>query len=106
MVKAPDCRSRGRWFDSAYRSLDNLVHLTLPMSFGRDGKTTGLSSLASIPGETKYIIQGVKVEDSKCGVLYNPLMYSFCGLKSDKMENPTTCIVILTRMSKWRRRLK
>ena len=47
-----------------------LVHLTLPMSFKRDGKTIGLSSLASIPGETKYLIQGVKVEGSKCGVLY------------------------------------
>ena len=36
----------------------------------------------------------------------NPLIYSFGGLKSDKMENPTACIVIRTKMSKLRTRLK
>ena len=69
MEKAPDYRSRGRWFDSAYRSLDNFTSLCLYLS-GEMVKTIGLSSLTSMPGETKYLIQVVKVEDSKSGVLH------------------------------------
>ena len=36
-----------------FRSLGNFVHPTLPVSFGRDGKTGGPFCLVSMPGERK-----------------------------------------------------
>ena len=45
--RAPDCQSRGRWFNPTYqvlpfRNLGNFVQLIhLPVSFGRDTKSCG-----------------------------------------------------------------
>ena len=60
--RAPDCQSRGRWFNPTYRRFV-LFTPHLPVSFGRDEtlKAGGPFCLMSMPGEVKDPTQGVNV---------------------------------------------
>ena len=53
--RAPDCQSRGRWFNLTCRCFTEAISFTshLPVSFGRDTKNGGPFCLVSMPGEVK-----------------------------------------------------
>ena len=66
-----EVRSGGQSHLPPFRNLGSFVHLTLPVSFGRDTKSRwALLYLVSMPGVVQYPTQGVSVlTNSKEGQL-------------------------------------